>query len=399
MPPAKKKPAKKAEAPSGSPPPAVVKDKSNAALIARLTAEMAEIDKDNKDVVVVGDSNTIKLVGVIPTGSPTLDAAIGRGGYPLGRITVLTGGEGSGKTTHALHAIANCQKMGGVAMYVDGENKLDIDYAASLGVNLSEVVICRPGWAERAFELMQRFINRIPRGSNIPVLIILDSINACVPKAVFDAEDYETTGGMGAQARIFSSAVSKFVQSLGSRPVSLIAISQARDKLGQAGSWKEKVTGGSTWKYYAALIVDLKKDRDADVKRGGVDSGHGIIAECSKNQVAPPFKKAKYDIVWGEGIDYHSALLDQAAKWGILDIGGGGWGECIDPVQPPHDARCVTLATLDDSVKAPPECDCGWEEAKVKWQGVDGMRGFKAMSKSRPDVLAYIEGKVTSHYK
>lgn len=378
-------------APSSAPLP-VSTLPGNAGLIERLTASMAKIDEFNKDVVVVGDSKTVKLLGVVPTNAATLDAAIGRGGYPFGRITVISGGESSGKTTSALHAIANCQKMGGVGMYCDLENKLDIDYAVKLGVDLKQLVVARPGWAERTFELIGKFIAGVPKGGDIPIVIVLDSINACVTKAEFDAEDYEPNqGGMGGQARMFSQAVKKLVQLLGGRRIAFIAISQPRDKLGQAGSWKEKITGGSTWKFYACLAIDLKKDKDADVKVSGREDGHGLIAECIKNQVAPPFKTAKYNIVWGQGIDYLQSVITQAAKYGFVDIGGAGWGETRDVVQPPHKVECKT--------KAETGCTCGWVPTMFKWQGVDGKIGFKAKMAARPDMLKFLEQQLTAKLK
>lgn len=394
MPPAKKKQAKAPSTdskPSGAS-PSVVKPSSGAAQMAALVDKLSAIKGMGDSSIVLGSSPTVKLLGVVPTGAPTLDAAIGRGGYPFGRITVLSGGEGTGKTTHALHAIANVQKMGGLGLYIDLENKLDLDYAASLGVDISAMAVARPGYAERTFELAHRFIASVPKGDDVPIVVVLDSINACVPKSTFDSEDYSANaGGMGAEARFFSKAVSKIVQMLGGRRIAFLAISQPRDKLTQAGSYKEKITGGSAWKFYAALAIDLKKDKEADVKVGGVISGHGIIAECIKNQVSKPYRKATYHIVWGSGIDYEDALMKQAAKYGVLNIGTvGGWCDMPEPEQPPHEAECASTAKPDA------ECDCGWKMKIVKWQSVSG---FRKLAEERPELLAHVEDSVKSRYK
>jgi recombination protein RecA len=404
MPPSKTKKAPKPPETS-TPPEAVVSEapkslsairevaKVPGGLMKRLTTALK--GGESEHLVIPASSGTVKLRGVVPTGSETLDAATGRGGYPFGRITLLTGDGATGKTTHALHAVANVQKMGGVAMYVDLEQKLDIDYAVGgLGVDPENMLIANPGYGERAFELMHGFISKIPREQDIPIVVVLDSINACIPKAVFEAEDYETTGGMGAQARIFSAAVPKLVQILAGRRVAVLVIGQPRDKLTQAGSFKEKIPGGATWKFYSALVIELKRDKEAEVKgKGGASEGHGIIAECIKNQIAPPFKKGHYSIVWGSGIDYDQSLLTQASKSGVLNVGTGGWGEFQDPVQPPHAETCATLQEPLDSEVA---CDCGWKAKIVKWQGLNG---YRKMSAARPDIPLEIRRMVRSKFK
>lgn len=351
--------------------------RGNAALMERLVKTLAAEKEFTPGTVVKGSSPTVKLLGVVPTGSPTLDAAIGRGGYPFSRITVLSGSESTGKTTHLLHAIRNAQEMGGIGVYMDLENKLDLDYAAALGVNVDAMAVVRPGFAERAFSIAHKFIANVPPGDDVPIVIALDSINACVPKSEFESEDYEANaGGMGAQARLFSSGISKMVQLLGGRRIVFLAVSQPRDKLSRAGSWKEKITGGSAWKFYAALAIDLKKDKEADVKVDGKEAGHGIIAEVIKNQVARPFKTASYNIVWGAGIDYDHALMSQASKLGLMNTGDGkpgGWCDMPDP----------TVAA-DQPVKT------------LKWQGVNGWRRLVA---ARPELLAYIETEVRNRFK
>lgn len=334
---------------------------SNAALIRRLTATLA--DKESDTFVVTGSSKTVKLLGVVSTQCATLDAALGRGGVPFGRLTVITGGEGVGKTTLALHIVAEVQKMGGIAMYIDFENKLDIEYARRLGVNIDELVIGRPGYAEKGFGLQQGFIERVPVADDIPIVMVMDSINAAIPKSEFDGEDYEKGGGMGAHARVFSKATPKLIGTLAGRKVALIWISQVRQKLTNYGTFKERIAGGNAPKFYAAVAVELKKLHDGKVKEDGHESGHVIEAEVFKNQIAVPYKVAGYDVVWGKGIDYLKSLFDQAKDSGVFVETGGSWAQIPDP--------------LPDSEGTP-----------VRWQG---LLGFKKLLAKRPELQIHFE--------
>lgn len=354
--------AKGPAAPSAPPAPA-----SKEGLVARLVAKLG---KEAGATVHSGSDITIRIPGVIPTGSPTLDAALGRGGWPMARLSVLTGGEGTGKTTHLLHAIAEAQRMGGAAMFADAEQKLDTDYAVALGVNTDELVVTKPRYGEEAFNIMAEVITLAD--PNVPLVIGLDSINALLPKDEWEA-GFESAS-MGALARMYSKHIPKLIAKAAGKKVVMIWISQERMKIGNV-TFKEKVSGGNAPKYYAAVAVELA--RKEFVKVGGEDGkpvGTKLIATVIKNQVAKPMQKADYNIMWGKGIDFDEALLRRAGQLGILNVGGGGWGEVTVPVK-------------------------GGGERTLKWQGMDGPRGFRTIiTNGQPGVHNWIKVQLRKRF-
>lgn len=268
---------------------------------------------------------SIKIKGVISTGCPSIDAAIGRGGIPLGRLTILHGQEGSGKTTLALHLVASCQKAGGIVIYLDKEYKLDPEYAAALGVDDQRLIIVQPSHLERAFELMEKVINKVAAhrkaGNDTPILIVLDSMNAAITKAQYEGEWEDKH--YAPQARVFSSSLPKLIPLVSKERVALLFISQIRKKIGVMFGSDEEICGGQAPKFYASLIMGITK-LAATKNEEGDKLSNRIRVECFKNQIAPPFKKAECEIVYGKGIDKERSLLWICEQKGII-VKKGSW--------------------------------------------------------------------------
>lgn len=337
---------------------------------AAMVAQMAKhLGKGYGGLISQGIS--VRIPGVISTQCCTLDAAIGRGGLPMSRLTILSGAESSGKTTLALHACAEVQRMGGVAYYVDNEHKLDTDYAAALGVNTDELLVGRPRYAEEMFFSLATFIALPGIGTpTCPAIMVLDSINSATPKADWEAGFEEIS--MGRQAAVFSKNLPKILGRMTGKHIVLLFISQERMKIGTV-SYKDKVSGGSACKYYAALGIHITRDGGGDasmVKVGERAIGSKLVAECFKNQVARPHQRAKYNIIWGKGIDQEGALLERASSLGVLNVGEAGWGEITVPIRKPDGAVVDEL---------------------IKWQGTNG---FKKMIAARPGIEKYIKNQV-----
>lgn len=344
-------------------PPAPV---TSTGLVARLVAQLG---KEAGATVHQGNSVNIRIPGVVSSRCPTLDSAMGRGGWPMARLSILTGMEATGKTTHLLHAIAEVQAAGGVGMFMDAEHKLDMDYAAALGVNTSELIVSKPRYGEEAFGVMASMLTLPGMGTDLPVVIGLDSINSLLPKSEWEAGFEEAS--MGTLARMYSKHIPKIIGMMSGKRIVMIWISQERMKIGTV-TFKEKISGGNSPKFYAALAVELA--RTEFVKIGERQIGTHIKATVIKNQVAKPFGTAEYNIIWGTGIDYEDALLRRAASLGILNTGGGGWGEVTVPVK-------------------------GGTERTFKWQGMDGIRGFRTVIMAKtPGVYAWIKRQVYKRF-
>lgn len=276
------------------------------------------------------DGLAIKIRGVIPTGIATVDAAIGRGGIPLGRLTILHGAEGCGKTTLALMIVAACQSAGGVVIYCDKEYKLDPDYAKVLGVDLSRVIWSQPEYLEKFFKMTEAAVKRaadlrkaMKTSRKVPILIVLDSMNACITKAMFEGEWDDQH--MAPQARVFSRLLPKLMPQVHAEDVALLFISQVRSKMNVMYGSAEDTAGGNAPKFYASLILHIQKLGTKKDEASGEKISNKVCIEPKKNQIAPPFKKAECHIIYGHGIDKEIALLNQGEKFKLIKKKGSWW--------------------------------------------------------------------------
>ncbi len=252
-------------------------------------------------------------VGSISTNCLSLDAAIGVGGFPRGRIIEVYGPESSGKTTLALQVVAQAQKVGGVAAYIDAEHALDPDYAEKLGVNIDEMLISQPDSGEQALEIAETLV----RSASVDVIVI-DSVAALVPRAEIDGEMGDSH--MGLQARLMSQALRKLTAIVSSSNTCFIFINQLRDKIGVMFGSPETTTGGKALKFYASVRIDIR--RIGAIKEGDRVVGNRTKVKIAKNKVAPPFRDCEFDIMYGEGISREGDLLDLAVARNIVEKSG-----------------------------------------------------------------------------
>lgn len=319
-----------------------------------LDAALSQIEKQfgKGSVMKLGDSGKNMNVETIPTGSLSLDIALGLGGIPKGRIIEIYGPESSGKTTVALHMVAEVQKRGGVAGFIDAEHALDPAYAGKIGVDIDNLYISQPDNGEQALEITETLVR-----SGAVDIIIVDSVAALVPKAEIDGDMGDSHVGL--QARLMSQALRKLTAVISKSNCVVIFINQLREKVGVMFGNPETTTGGRALKFYSSIRLDVR--RIETLKQAGEVVGNRTRIKVVKNKIAPPFKEAEFDIMFGQGISREGDILDLAANLGIINKSGAWYA---------------------------------YNETKIG----QGRENTKTYLKEHPEILEEVEAKVRSHY-
>ena len=322
----------------------------------KLKALQATIDKIEKDfgkgtIMKLGDQPQWDEHQVIPSGSIALDHALGIGGYPKGRIIEIYGPESSGKTTLAIHAIAQAQKTGGIAAMIDAEHAFDRSYAKALGVNLETLLISQPDNGEQALEIADNLIR-----SGAIDIIVIDSVAALTPKAEIEGEMGDNKVGL--QARLMSQALRKLTGNISKTNTCCIFINQLREKIGVMFGNPETTTGGNALKFYASVRLDVR--RTTQIKDGEEALGNRTKVKVVKNKMAPPFKKAEFYIVYGEGISHTGEIVDLGVEYGIITK-SGSWFSYGD--QKLAQGREATKQLISDNAELSEEIEAKIREA------------------------------------
>ena len=322
----------------------------------KLKALQSTIDKIEKDygkgtIMKLGDQPQWDERQVIPSGSVALDHALGIGGYPRGRIIEIYGPESSGKTTLAIHAIAQAQKLGGIAAMIDAEHAFDRSYAKALGVNLDTLLISQPDNGEQALEIADNLIR-----SGAIDIIVIDSVAALTPKAEIEGEMGDNKVGL--QARLMSQALRKLTANISKTNTCCIFINQLREKIGVMFGNPETTTGGNALKFYASVRIDVR--RTTQLKDGEEALGNRTRVKVVKNKMAPPFKKAEFDIVYGEGISRAGEIVDLGVEYGIISK-SGSWFSYGD--QKLAQGREATKQLIKDNVELAEEIEAKLRDA------------------------------------
>ena len=316
-----------------------------------LEAAMSQIEKQfgKGSVMKLGEFKAME-VEAIPTGALSLDMALGIGGVPRGRIIEVFGPESSGKTTLALHIVAEAQKMGGEAAFIDAEHALDPVYAKKLGVDIDNLIVSQPDTGEQALEITESLVR-----SGALDVIVVDSVAALVPKAEIDGDMGDSH--MGLQARLMSQALRKLAGAINKSKTVLIFINQLREKIGVMFGNPETTTGGRALKFYASVRLDIRKIEN--IKQDGEVKGNRVRVKVIKNKVAPPFREAEFDVVYGEGISKAGNILDMAVNMDIIEKSGSWFsyngeriGQGRENVKKLLQEKPEMLAEVEEKVRA-----------------------------------------------
>ncbi len=347
-----------------------------------LDAAISKIEKDygKGSVMKLGDKTSLN-VDTVSTGSISLDKALGVGGIPRGRIIEIYGPESSGKTTLALHIVAEVQKAGGIAGFIDAEHALDPKYAHDIGVDVDNLYISQPDYGEQGLEICETMVR-----SGAIDIIIVDSVAALVPKHEIDGEMGDAT--VGAQARLMSQALRKLTAVVSKTGCIIIFINQLREKIGVFYGPSETTTGGRALKFYASVRIDIR--RIEQIKSAGAVIGNRVRAKVVKNKVAPPFREAEFDIIFGEGISAEGDILDQAVEFGIINKSGAWYsynGEKIGQGRENTKTFMRSNPEFYERIKTMVRGRMGFDGAEINEEPAETGKPAAGMTEFNPDDL------------